>query len=149
MKIMTPEGQSVHRQEDSSPGREARRAQVKIDRSLIEMCKSTYIRTFHTYSFLLSSQSQSNITGHTSGISLQFRSSSLRSLSRESRDAEKPARRRSVLMNTSYSSEDLIGNVSAGRQTKDRNIECNYETMVTPETDLTFPWPERELSLTI
>ena len=54
-----------------------------------------------------------NFSGHTSGISLQFRSGSLRSLSRESRDRDsvennKPARRRSFLLNTSYSSEELV-----------------------------------------
>ena len=63
------------------------------------------------------------ILGHTSGISLQFRSSSLRSLSRESRDAEKPMRRRSVLMNTSYSSEEHIGNVSAGKETEQNIVQ--------------------------
>ena len=66
--------------------------------------------------------------GHTSGISLQFRSGSLRSLSRESRDSagaggggggggggERPCVRRRSFLNTSYSSEELVGNGSAGR----------------------------------
>ena len=60
---------------------------------------------------------QNCLPGQTSGISLHFRSGSLRSLSRESRERERDqertgggtARRRSFLLNTSYSSEEVVG----------------------------------------
>ena len=95
---MTREDQSVHLTDtDYCPGNQVLRVQVKS----IFACK--VFKDFINSSF----------SGHTSGISLQFRSGSLRSLSRESRDRDsvennKPARRRSFLLNTSYSSEELV-----------------------------------------